>query len=111
MFVADFNANKAKIFHRSCCFNSVAIWQYTEPTYASREGVKRIEFLPIEWRLSLSLNEESIKVITPKGVEKLRSTLHETLLDILYFTSPKYVLYGMVWYGSSHFALSLINEF
>ena len=78
-----------------------------ETSNSGREGVRRIEFIPIEWRVDLKLNEDSLKAITPRGahtddrpqcnctfiaasgVEKLRGTLHETLYDVLYFTSPR----------------------
>lgn len=39
-------------------------------------GVKRIEFIPVEWRIDLKLNEESLQTITPKGAPCTATRMH-----------------------------------
>ncbi|CAG0889001.1 unnamed protein product [Cyprideis torosa] len=65
---------------------------------AAKEGkVGRIEMIPISWYSALHLGvdesdgaDEKMKRITLPSVPLMRTMLNETLLDILYYTSPKY---------------------
>ena len=51
---------------------------------------KRVEFLPVEWRSSLSLDSGVVAAITPQKLKGLRHVLNSTGMDILYYTSPLY---------------------
>jgi phospholipase DDHD1 len=51
---------------------------------------KRVEFIPIEWRTWLKLNEGTVASITPHGVKSLRAFANDSLLDIMYYLSPCY---------------------
>ncbi|XP_038074819.1 phospholipase DDHD1-like [Patiria miniata] len=51
---------------------------------------KRIEYLPVEWRSSLSLDSGVVSAITPQKLKGLRHVLNSTGMDILYYTSPLY---------------------
>ena len=54
--------------------------------------VGRIEVLPVSWWNALHSQEsgidEKLKSITLESIPKLRSFTNETLLDILFYTSP-----------------------
>ena len=47
----------------------------------------RLEFLPVEWRSNLQLNEEIIRSVTITDCQPLRAYLNSTALDIMYYTS------------------------
>nr|CDS15584.1 phospholipase DDHD1 [Echinococcus granulosus] len=47
----------------------------------------RLEFLPIEWRTNLPLNEGIIRSVTITDCQPLRAYLNSTALDIMYYTS------------------------
>ncbi|XP_064599828.1 phospholipase DDHD1-like isoform X2 [Liolophura sinensis] len=51
---------------------------------------KRAEFLPVEWRSSLTLDGDIVESITPQKVRGLRTMLNSSAMDILYYTSPLY---------------------
>lgn len=51
---------------------------------------KRVEFIPVEWRSSLKLDEGTIECITPSSVSGLRKVLNTSMMDIMYYTSPFY---------------------
>ena len=60
---------------------------------ASDNGdVGRIEILPISWHSELHSAEsgidEKLKAITLESIPKLRNFTNDTLLDILFYTSP-----------------------
>ncbi|CAB3360160.1 Hypothetical predicted protein [Cloeon dipterum] len=48
----------------------------------------RPEFFPVEWRTSLKLDGDLVSAITPLHLEKLRSLLNASAMDIMYYTSP-----------------------
>lgn len=52
----------------------------------------RVEFLPIEWHSKLHLEEldERIRNVTLPAIPKLREFANETVLDVLFFMSPKF---------------------
>jgi len=53
----------------------------------------RIEFLPISWREALHGDDGIDTKLTPitlKSIPKLRHFTNDTLLDVLFYTSPKY---------------------
>lgn len=56
------------------------------------EVVNRVEILPISWHTELHSEEfgidEKLKLITLESIPKLRSFANETLLDILFYSSP-----------------------
>ncbi|KAL5962081.1 Phospholipase DDHD1 [Taenia solium] len=47
----------------------------------------RLEFLPVEWRTNLPLNEGIIRSVTITDCQPLRAYLNSTALDIMYYTS------------------------
>ncbi|KAJ7340070.1 Phospholipase ddhd1 [Desmophyllum pertusum] len=51
---------------------------------------QRVEFIPVEWRSSLKLDEGTIECITPASVSGLRKVLNTGMMDIMYYTSPFY---------------------
>ncbi|KAL3314271.1 Phospholipase ddhd1 [Cichlidogyrus casuarinus] len=51
---------------------------------------KRVEFLPVEWRSSLQLDNGLVETITPVNLGSLRNILNSSALDILYYSSPLY---------------------
>ncbi|XP_064389425.1 phospholipase DDHD1-like isoform X1 [Halichondria panicea] len=51
---------------------------------------RRAEFIPVEWRTWLSLDKGVLNDITPHGVMKLRSMFNDSVLDVLYYMSPKF---------------------
>lgn len=56
--------------------------------------VSRVEVLPISWHSDLHSEEmgidEQLKSITLESIPKLRNFTNDTLLDILFYTSPLY---------------------
>lgn len=77
-------------------FRSISL-QLVQSHYrtASEQGiVNRIEVLPISWHATLHSEDTGIdkklQAITLKSIPKLRHFTNDTLLDILFYTSPKY---------------------
>ncbi|XP_072032458.1 phospholipase DDHD1-like isoform X2 [Amphiura filiformis] len=58
------------------------------PDLISRTSTKRAEFLPVEWRTSLRLDDGIVDSITPQKLKGLRWMLNSTGMDVLYYTSP-----------------------
>lgn len=58
------------------------------------EQVSRIEFLPVNWHKPLhgedTGTDERLRPLTLKSIPKLRNFVNDTLLDILFYTSPIY---------------------
>ena len=54
----------------------------------------RIEFLPVNWHRTLhgedAGTDARLKPLTLRSIPKLRSFINDTLLDILFYTSPIY---------------------
>nr|XP_039248679.1 phospholipase DDHD1-like [Styela clava] len=50
----------------------------------------RVEFLPVEWRSKLVLDDGIVDILTPKKGQGLRQFLNNNAMDILYYTSPLY---------------------
>ncbi|CAK9830609.1 Phospholipase DDHD2 [Anthophora retusa] len=77
-------------------FRSIAL-QLVQSHYrtASQQGiVNRIEVLPISWHTTLHSDDTGIdkklQAITLESIPKLRHFTNDTLLDILFYTSPVY---------------------
>lgn len=75
-------------------FRSIAM-QLVQSHYRSScdQGiVGRVEVLPISWHSELHSEEsgidEKLKAITLESIPKLRNFTNDTLLDILFYTSP-----------------------
>lgn len=51
---------------------------------------QRIEFIPVEWRSSLKLDEGTIDCVTPSSMSGLRKLLNTSMMDVMYYTSPFY---------------------
>lgn len=68
-------------------------------------AVGRVEVLPISWHAELHSEEigidEKIKLITLESIPKLRSFANETLLDILFYSSPVFCQQIMDFVGHS----------
>lgn len=56
---------------------------------AYRDGDHRIEFLPVQWRTSLTLDEGALQEITLDGIKNLRDIANDQIMDVLYWTSPR----------------------
>ena len=58
------------------------------------EQISRIEFLPVNWHKPLhgedTGTDERLRPLTLKSIPKLRNFVNDTLLDILFYTSPIY---------------------
>jgi len=54
----------------------------------------RVEFLPVNWHRTLhgedAGTDARLKPLTLRSIPKLRSFINDTLLDILFYTSPIY---------------------
>jgi len=63
-------------------------------THRESGGIGRLEFLPISWHEALhgdaSGVDAALKQITLGSIGRLRNFTNSTLLDILFYTSPKY---------------------
>lgn len=77
-------------------FRSIAL-QLVRSHYKSsceKGTVHRIEVLPVSWHQKLHSDETGIDVqlknITLESIPKLRAFTNDTLLDILFYTSPVY---------------------
>lgn len=77
-------------------FRNIAL-QLVQSHYRSateKRTVHRIEVLPISWHSKLHSDETGIdkqlKSITLESIPKLRDFTNDTLLDILFYTSPIY---------------------
>lgn len=75
-------------------FRGIAL-QLVQSHYRSscdRGDVGRVEVLPISWHSELHSEEsgidEKLKSITLESIPKLRNFTNDTLLDILFYTSP-----------------------
>nr|CAH8838263.1 unnamed protein product [Trichobilharzia regenti] len=54
------------------------------------ESGQRLEFIPVNWRSSLSLNSKTLDNVTIAQLRPLRAYINQSLVDILYYTSPVY---------------------
>lgn len=70
----------------------------------NKEG--RVEFVPVEWRSSLKLDEGVIDLVTPHTVRGVRNVINTSMMDIMYYTSPFYreevsglTLLTFIWRG------------
>lgn len=98
-------------------FRSISL-QLVQSHYrsASDQGiVNRIEVLPISWHATLHSEDTGIdkklQAITLTSIPKLRHFTNDTLLDILFYTSPIYCQTIMRAVGSEMNRLfSLFNE-
>ncbi|XP_043490009.1 uncharacterized protein LOC122516344 isoform X2 [Polistes fuscatus] len=76
-------------------FRSISL-QLVQSHYhtASEQGiVNRIEVLPISWHTTLHSDtgiDNKLKAITLESIPKLRHFTNDTLLDVLFYTSPMY---------------------
>lgn len=71
--------------------------QLTQSHYRSscdKGEIGRVEILPIAWHSQLHSEEsgidEKLKAITLESIPKLRAFTNDTLLDILFYTSPRF---------------------
>lgn len=48
----------------------------------------RVEFIPVDWRSSLTLDAGIVESITPQSIKFIRDKLNSSALDIMYYTSP-----------------------
>lgn len=65
--------------------------------------VNRIEVLPISWHTTLHIDtgiDKQLQAITLESIPKLRHFTNDTLLDILFYTSPIYCQTIMQTVGS-----------
>ncbi|XP_030855314.1 phospholipase DDHD1 [Strongylocentrotus purpuratus] len=60
------------------------------PDLISPASTQRVEFLPVEWRSSLKLDNGMVSAITPYKLKGLRVVLNSTGMDVLYYSSPLY---------------------
>ncbi|TNN16725.1 Phospholipase DDHD1 [Schistosoma japonicum] len=51
---------------------------------------QRLEFIPVNWRSSLSLNSQTLDNVTIAQLRPLRNYINQSFVDILYYTSPVY---------------------
>ncbi|XP_053407052.1 phospholipase DDHD2-like isoform X2 [Mercenaria mercenaria] len=62
--------------------------------YVDSNRIGRVEFLPIHWHSALHGDatgiDKRIKAITLQSIAKLRNFVNDTLLDVLFYTSPTY---------------------
>jgi len=72
--------------------DAIAAKHFAGARLASRAN--RVEFLPVNWHSKLHGEEKGtdnrIKPLTLRSIPKLRSFVNDTLLDVLFYTSPIY---------------------
>ena len=56
--------------------------------YADTKKTFRCEFIPVDWRSSLTLDDGIVESITPQTIKFIRNKLNSSALDIMYYTSP-----------------------
>ncbi|XP_061437114.1 phospholipase DDHD1-like isoform X4 [Lethenteron reissneri] len=66
-----------------------AVRRMEERYYPVVAQTRRVEFLPVEWRSKLQL-DDTVDYITLDKVRGLRDMLNSSAMDILYYTSPLY---------------------
>lgn len=52
--------------------------------------IGRVEFLPVEWRSKLALDDGIVEMIMPKRSVGFRQFLNNSAMDIMFYTSPLY---------------------
>eukprot|EP00731_Ephydatia_muelleri_P019995 Em0012g820a len=67
-----------------------ACTQVAKRYFPEQWNEKRIEFIPVVGGQPLTLDDGILKRITLHGVKTLRDMLNDSVLDIFYYTSPKY---------------------
>lgn len=91
-------SRKTSIIIRKICisvddFRSISL-QLVHSHYRNscdRGIVNRIEVLPISWHAALHSGiDKKLETITLESIPKLRNFTNDTLLDILFYTSPVY---------------------
>ena len=50
----------------------------------------RVEFLPVDWRLSHNFNDDVVTSVMLHKMRRIRTLFNNTALDIMYYTSPLY---------------------
>ncbi|XP_052266093.1 phospholipase DDHD2-like isoform X2 [Dreissena polymorpha] len=62
--------------------------------YVTSNRIGRVEYLPIQWHVAVHGDatgiDKRLKEITLPSTQKLRHFVNDTLLDVLFYTSPKY---------------------
>ncbi|XP_028409095.1 phospholipase DDHD1-like [Dendronephthya gigantea] len=64
--------------------------QIAEKYFKEENSKGRVEFVPVEWRSSLKLDEGVIDLVTPHTVRGVRNVINTSMMDIMYYTSPFY---------------------
>ncbi|XP_061185904.1 phospholipase DDHD2-like isoform X1 [Saccostrea echinata] len=63
-------------------------------TYVDQKRIGRVEFIPVQWHSALHGDttglDKRLKAITLPSTPKLRNFINDTLLDVLFYTSPTY---------------------
>lgn len=64
------------------------------PTAVAEQRIGRVEFLPVSWHAPLHGDDTGIdkrlQPITLPSIPKLRHFANDTILDVLFYTSPVY---------------------
>jgi phospholipase DDHD1 len=60
--------------------------------FADNKKEFRCEFIPVDWRSSLTLDDGIVETITPQTIKYIRDKLNSSALDIMYYTSPLFRL-------------------
>jgi phospholipase DDHD1 len=60
--------------------------------FADNKKKLRCEFIPVDWRSSLTLDDGIVESITPQTIKSIRNKLNSSALDIMYYTSPLFRL-------------------
>jgi phospholipase DDHD1 len=60
--------------------------------FADNKKNLRCEFIPVDWRSSLTLDDGIVESITPQTIKSIRNKLNSSALDIMYYTSPLFRL-------------------
>jgi len=78
-------SDRAKIVRNTSAFRSLCRQIETSHKLGGRS-----EFIPVEWRSKSKLDENLVETITPKKGQHMRRFIHNTALDVMYYTSPLY---------------------
>lgn len=76
---------------KECCHMLRCGSKQMEDKYYQEESKDgRVEFVPVEWRSSLKLDEGVIDLVTPHTIRGVRNVINTSMMDIMYYTSPFY---------------------
>ncbi|XP_063718412.1 phospholipase DDHD1-like isoform X2 [Symsagittifera roscoffensis] len=75
--------------HHMCTSTRNLVAKYQKELYPNFSS-NRVEFLPIEWRSKIKLDEGVLDSVTLRKMRRIRELGNASVLDVLFYTSPLY---------------------